>query len=100
MTIAITVCVLAGMALGLRFKIYMVVPAIVAATLLTAVISIRHGDQSWSVGFAMILSALAVQIGYLCGTFAISMKETPASETTTVSASSADAYRSRTGVSA
>lgn len=97
MTIAIAVSVLAGMAIGLRFRIYMVVPAIISAALATAIISIQHGNQLGSVGLAVLLSSVAVQIGYLCGTFALSMKETPLNNPSAVSVGSTDAYRSRTG---
>jgi hypothetical protein len=41
-----------------------------------------------------------VQIGYLCGTFAFSMKEAPVTDTAQVAGAPADAYRSRTGISA
>jgi hypothetical protein len=100
MTIAIAISVLAGMAIGFRFKIYMVVPAILAAALSTAAISVAQGDQFWSTTSIVILSAVAVQIGYLCGTFAFSMKEAPITDTAQVAGAPADAYRSRTGISA
>lgn len=100
MTIAIAISVLAGMAIGFRFKIYMVVPAILTAALSTAAVSVAQGDQFWSTASVVVLSALAVQIGYLCGTFALSMKETPAADSAQAAAIPPHAYRSRTGISA
>ena len=99
MTIAIALSVLAGMAIGFQFKIYMVVSAILAAVLATTAISVAQGDQIWSIVGVAILSAVAVQIGYLCGTFALSMKETPVADTAEA-ALPRNAYRSRTRISA
>ena len=99
MTIAIALSVLAGMAIGFQFKIYMVVPAILAAVLATISMSLAQGDQFWSTVAVAILSAFAVQIGYLCGTFALSMKETPVVDTAEATLPR-NAYRSRTGISA
>lgn len=100
MTIAIAISVLAGMAIGFRFKIYMVVPAILAAALSTAAVSVTQGDHFWPTASMVIFSAVAVQIGYLCGTFACAMKETPATEAAKVAGAPTDPYRSRTGFSA
>lgn len=100
MIMAITISVIAGMAIGFRFKIYMVVPAILAAALATAAVSVAQGDQSWSIALAVVLSAVALQIGYLCGTFALSMKEAPVTNTVQVTGAQTGAYRSGTGLSA
>lgn len=100
MTIAIAISVLAGMAIGFRFKIYMVLPAILIAALSTAAVSVAQGDQFWSIALVVGLSAVAVQIGYLCGTFAFSIKEAPITDTAPIPGAPADAYRSRTGISA
>lgn len=99
MTIAIAISVLAGMAIGFRFKIYMVVSAILAAALSAAAVSVAQGYHFWPIASIAILSAVAVQIGYLCGTFACAMKETPAAEAAQV-AGAQNPYRSHTGISA
>jgi hypothetical protein len=77
MTISIIVSVLAGMAIGLRFKVLLILPAILLAGLLTTALSAMNGDLSWRTISAVVFSALSVQLGYLCGTFAVSMKEAP-----------------------
>ena len=98
MIVAIIVSVLAGMAIGLRFKVFMIMPAIIVAALSAAAITVAHGDHAWAIMSAIVLSAIGVQIGYLCGTFAYSLKETHASEAVPSSIVPTDAYRSRTGM--
>lgn len=100
MTIALMISVLAGIAIGFRFRIYMVVPAVLAAVISMAAVSAGQGDQIWSIAAALTLSAIALQVGYLCGSFAVSMKETPVTNTVQTAASPAPAYRSRNGLSA
>jgi hypothetical protein len=100
MTIAISISVLAGMAIGFRFKIYMVVPAILTAALSTAAVYMAQGDQFWSIAWGGALSVVAVQVGYLCGTFVLSMKEAPVAHTAQAAGAPADVYRSRTRISA
>jgi hypothetical protein len=99
MTIAIALSVLAGMAIGFQFRIFMVVPAILAAAAATIIISVAQGDAFWSTAGLALLSAVSVQLGYLCGTFALSMKETPVREAAEA-ALPRNAYRSRSGISA
>ena len=100
MTIAITMSVIAGIAIGFRFKIYMVLPVIAAVALAVAVFSVGQGETIWSSGLAIIMSAIGVQIGYLCGTFALSIKEMPAQGAAPAQTASADLFpsRSRTSV--
>ncbi|MDO8878756.1 MAG: hypothetical protein Q8M24_11165 [Pseudolabrys sp.] len=100
MTIAITISVLTGIAIGFRFKIYMVVPAVLAAAISTVAVSVAQGDQFWSIVAALTLTAIALQVGYLCGSFAVSMKEAPVTDVVQAAASPAPAYRSRNGLSA
>jgi len=59
--------VLAGAALGLRFKVTILVPAVTLAMLLAAAFGVAHGDQLWSIVVAMMLLGTAVQLGYLVG---------------------------------
>jgi hypothetical protein len=58
---------LLGCALGLRFKILVLVPVVTLAMLGATVVGIARGDQYWSVVVAMILFMTAVQFGYLAG---------------------------------
>lgn len=74
-------CVVAGMVIGLRSKVLMIVPAIVVAAIAAAVVAIARGEHAWAViGFAA-LGAIAIQIGYVCASLAASMlKETPTAD--------------------
>jgi hypothetical protein len=58
---------LVGCALGLRFKVLVLVPAVTLAMLAATVVGIARGDQFWSVVVAVILFGTAVQFGYLAG---------------------------------
>jgi hypothetical protein len=98
MTMPLIISVLAGMAVGLRFKVFMNIPVIVAAVLATAAIAIAQGEHSWAILSAIALSAFGVQIGYLCGTFAYSIKETPAPAASPSPSVPADAFRTQTGM--
>jgi hypothetical protein len=59
--------VLAGAALGLRFKVMILVPALTLTMLFAAMVGVTRGDQFWSVAVAMILLGTAIQVGYLAG---------------------------------
>ena len=96
MTMPLIISVLAGMAVGLRFKVFANIPVIVVAVLSTAAIAFAQGEHGWSILWAIVLSVIGVQIGYLCGTFAYSMKETPAPAPSP--AASADSYRAQSGM--
>jgi hypothetical protein len=66
MTLAI-IGFLIGAALGTRFKVFIVIPAIGLALLGTAGIGIAHGDPIGSVALTMLLIAATLQLGYLAG---------------------------------
>jgi hypothetical protein len=59
--------VLAGAALGLRFKVVILVPALTLTMLFAAMVGVTRGDQFWSIALAMILLGTAIQVGYLAG---------------------------------
>lgn len=94
MTLAIIVSVLAGTAIGFRFKIFMVVPAILAAAVTTAAIATAQSETLWVVASAVGLSIAGLQIGYLCGSFAVSLRDAPLATAN----SSADAYQPQAGI--
>ena len=58
---------LAGAALGLRFKVMILVPALTLTMLFAAMVGVTRGDQFWSIALAMILLGTAIQVGYLAG---------------------------------
>jgi hypothetical protein len=59
--------VLAGVALGLRFKVLILVPAVTLTMLFAAIVGVARGDMFWSIAIAMILLVTAIQVGYLAG---------------------------------
>jgi hypothetical protein len=67
MTTSIIVGLFVGILIGLRFKVFMVIPAMFMASLF-AIAMTAHGNGLWTVIGAATLSVIAVQIGYLCGT--------------------------------
>src|SRR5216684_9146850 len=63
----VIILVLAGAALGLRFKVMILVPALILTMLFAAIVGVTRGDQFWSIAVAMILLGTAIQVGYLAG---------------------------------
>ena len=58
---------LVGIALGLRCKVFVLVPAITLAMVFAVVAGVAHGDQLGSIILAMAMLGTAVQFGYLTG---------------------------------
>jgi hypothetical protein len=58
---------LAGTALGLRYKVLILVPAVFLAMTLAAIIGVGSADHFWSIVLAMVILGTAVQLGYLAG---------------------------------
>jgi hypothetical protein len=96
MTMSLIISVLAGMAVGLRFKVFMNIPVIVIAVLSTAAIAVAQNEHGWAILSAIVLSAVGVQIGYLCGTFAYSMKEAQVPAASPSPIVPADTFRTQT----
>lgn len=61
------ISVLAGIALGLRYKVFVLVPAVTLTIMFAVMSGIAHGDRLWSILLAMAILATAVQFGYLAG---------------------------------
>jgi hypothetical protein len=58
------------MAIGLRFRAVMTLPGIMAAMAASATVAINAGSPTGALLLWMLLSGLAVQLGYFCGSFA------------------------------
>jgi len=58
---------LAGIALGLRYKVVILIPAIALIMLFAIIVGIARGDRFLSLIVAMAISGAAIQIGYLAG---------------------------------
>jgi hypothetical protein len=61
------VTVLAGIALGLRFKVLIPVPAVAFATAFTMIVGIARADQIGSIVWIIVIVGTAIQLGYLVG---------------------------------
>jgi len=61
------ISVLAGIALGLRFKVLILVPAVILAMIFAIIIGVARADTFWSIVLAMAILGAAVQFGYLAG---------------------------------
>jgi hypothetical protein len=59
--------VLAGIALGLRYKVFVLVPAVTLTIMFAVIGGIAHGDRLWSILLAAATLGTAVQFGYLAG---------------------------------
>jgi hypothetical protein len=59
--------VLAGIALGLRFRVFVLVPAIALAMIFAVIAGVAHGDGWGTIVLAMAILGTAVQFGYLTG---------------------------------
>jgi hypothetical protein len=60
--------VVVGILLGLRYKVLILVPAVMLAMMSAIIIGIAHGDGFWSIVVMTLELITAVQLGYLVGT--------------------------------
>ena len=67
MTLLVMPAMLIGAMLGLRFKVLILVPAIVIGSAATLGAGMTHSNSLWSILLAMVLVISALQIGYLGG---------------------------------
>jgi len=59
--------VLAGIALGLRYRVVILVPAVSLVVTFAVIVGIARGDHLWSIILAMVIVGTAIQLGYLIG---------------------------------
>jgi hypothetical protein len=67
MAMMILMGVLVGVVLGLRFKVFVLVPVICGALPVVAIDGVASGDGLLGMVFAMIVMAIALQMGYFLG---------------------------------
>jgi hypothetical protein len=68
MTVALAIIgVFVGIALGLRFKVLVLVPAIASAIIFVVIAGLARGDGFRSIVLAMVIVGIAIQLGYLVG---------------------------------
>ena len=58
---------LLGTVLGLRFRVFVLIPMTAVASLLVLTIGVAVGAASWPILGAVVLVAALSQIGFLCG---------------------------------
>ena len=56
-----------GALLGLRFRVFILVPAVVMSSATILGVGIADGDSIWHTLLAAVLSITALQVGYLSG---------------------------------
>ena len=61
------ISVLVGIALGLRYRVVILIPAIALVMTFAMIIEIARGDNFWSIILGMAISGAAIQLGYLAG---------------------------------
>jgi hypothetical protein len=63
----IVIGALVGVALGLRFKVLVLVPAVTLFTILAIMVEIGLGENFWSIILMTAAVVTAFQLGYLAG---------------------------------
>ena len=61
------ISVFVGIALGLRFKVLVLVPAIASAIIFIVIAGLARGDGFGSIVLATVIVGVALQLGYLIG---------------------------------
>jgi phosphate/sulfate permease len=99
MMIFVIASVLVGMAVGFRFKVFIMMPVTLAAAICGSVIAVALDDHGWAMIATMIMGILSLQIGYLCGTFAQSiLRESRVPESVPAKSEHRTAYKSKLGL--
>ncbi len=68
MTILAMTALLIGALLGLRFKVFILVPAIFIGSVATFGVAVTHNISFWLTLLALIMEIAALQVGYIVGT--------------------------------
>src|SRR5215831_12191973 len=58
---------LVGIALGLRYKVLILVPTVALTTIFAIAIGVAHSDRISSIVVAAVMLGTAVQVGYVVG---------------------------------
>jgi hypothetical protein len=62
---------LVGIALGLRFKVFVLAPATGFAEICALTFGIARSDSFWTIVLTMVIAGAAIQLGYLLGIFLV-----------------------------
>jgi hypothetical protein len=91
--------VLVGMAVGFRFKVFVMMPVTIVAVICGGIIAVALGDHGVTMISNMIVSAVGLQIGYLCGTFAhVTLRESRLPDHVPAKSERKAAYKSKLGL--
>ena len=66
--VAVVACLLGGIALGLRFKVFILIPAVSAAIFFIGIAVFVANVSAWSALWTLVEVLSATQTGYLMGT--------------------------------
>jgi hypothetical protein len=69
MSMVVSIALITGAVLGMRFRFLILVPATVFAAIAILTIGLTHADDASSIAVAMLIAAICLQAGYLCGLF-------------------------------
>jgi hypothetical protein len=61
------ICALVGIALGLRYKVVILISAVALAMMFALLIGISQGDHFWPIVFNIATCGTSIQLGYLAG---------------------------------
>ncbi len=61
------ISVVVGVVLGLRYKVLILVPAVMFAMLLAIIVGVARADSFWSIVLTTAVLGTAIQLGYLAG---------------------------------
>jgi len=67
---AFIISTIVGAAIGLRFKVQVLILGLIVATLASLAVTAALGQSAWSIIATTALTAVGIQVGYLCGSFA------------------------------
>jgi hypothetical protein len=70
------VSILAGAVLGLRCKVFILVPAATFALVFVIVVGVTRGAGIWEVALDMFLVAMVLQFAYFTSAFAATLRNT------------------------
>jgi hypothetical protein len=75
MLILAAIGLLVGAALGLRFSVFILIPAICFALIIAAIDGIAGGHEVWWIASTMVIVATSIQVGYIGGVVVRSASE-------------------------
>lgn len=70
MTAVASICFLVGAALGLRFRVLILVPAVGFSAAVVAAGGFVNGESLWRLALLLVVGVTAIQLGYISGAFA------------------------------